>query len=103
MCIHLFNNFLFNYCSLPKEIAKMQFNEVEFRRKIKFAIENLYGMDSMVYPPFKAFEAIVRERILLLEEPVMTCLDLVIEELLKAVRACTRRVSDINYVNNILR
>lgn len=62
-------------------------------RKIKFAIENLYGMDSMVYSPFKAFEGVAREQILLFKEPIQICLDLVIDELLAAVQVCAKHVS----------
>lgn len=90
-----------HFTSLPGEIAEIQLNKRALRRKIMLAIENLYGIDSMVYAPFKAFEAIVREQILLLKKPVLACVELVIEELSKAVRACTRKVSAINLLNGI--
>lgn len=86
-------SFFHYYCSLPNEIAKIELNKGELRRKIVLAIENLYGIDSMVYAPFKAFETIVRQQISLLKEPVLACVDLVIKELSTAVRSCASRVS----------
>ena len=86
----IFYNFLNR---LPLEISKIKLKKGELQPKIRFAIENLYGIDSMVYAPFKAFEAIVRQQIELLKEPVLACTDLVIEELSKAVQICTERVS----------
>lgn len=88
-----FSTLFSHYCSLPNEIAKIEHKKGDSRRKIIIAIENLYGMDPMVYAPFKAFESIVRQQISLLKEPVLACVDLVIDELSKAVRICTRRVS----------
>lgn len=43
--------------------------------------------------PFKAFEAIVQERIPMLKPPIEKCVDLVIKELMRAVELCTKRVS----------
>lgn len=76
------------------EIQQIKFDKDALQHKIKFAIENLYGIDSMVYSPFKAFEGVAREQILLFKEPVQKCLDLVIDELIKAVRVCSVHVSN---------
>lgn len=63
-------------------------------QEIAKAIENLYGIDVGLYPPFKAFEGLVIKEIDRLEEPIIICIDLVVEELSKAVRFCTQQVSD---------
>lgn len=81
------------YFRLPSEIQKIELNEGEMWRKIRFSIENLYGIDSMVFSPFKAFEAVARKQILLLKEPIEKCLDLVIDKLCEAVEICSERVS----------
>lgn len=82
----------------------IELNKPQSQREIKIAIENLYGIDSMVYAQFKAFETIVREQILLLKEPVLTCVELVIAELNKGVRAVlTGRVCTNNFLNYKLR
>lgn len=40
-----------------------------------------------------AFEAIVKKQITQLKEPVLKCVDLVVQELSAVVRICTERVS----------
>lgn len=40
-----------------------------------------------------AFEAIVKKQISQLKEPVLKCVDLVVQELSAVVRVCTERVS----------
>lgn len=63
------------------------------RKEIGMAIEVLGGTDLGFDPPFRAFEVVVRKQILHLEQPIKTCVDLVIEELSNAVRTCTQKVS----------
>lgn len=45
-----------------------------------------------------AFEAIVKKQITQLKEPVLKCVDLVVQELSAVVRVCTERVSDFFFL-----
>lgn len=78
---------------LPAEIHNIQNDEKQVQQQINTNIENLYGTKGILYAPFMAFETVVRMQILQLEKPIMTCVDLVVEELSNAVRNCTQRVS----------
>lgn len=79
--------------SFPEKLSKIKYDESELRGKIATAINNLYGKDVISFAPFKAFEIIVREQVANLKEPIIKCIDLVVEELSKAVKFCTQRVS----------
>lgn len=67
------------------------------QREINYAIENLHGIQVGLYPPLMAFQVLVRKQISQLEQPIVLCVDLVIEELSNAVRTCTQRVSIYKY------
>lgn len=82
----------FIFISLPDEISKIQHKEVNLQDEIEMAIESLHGIRVILYAPFGAFEGIVRKQILQLEPPIAKCVGLVIDELSKAVRNCTKRV-----------
>lgn len=69
-------------------------------REINFAIRNIYGIRVVLFTPYMVFEALVREQISRLKEPIVVCIDLVVEELTAAVRNCTQRVS--NFIHNLL-
>lgn len=62
--------------------------------RIERAIENLYGIQLGLFPPFKAFDVLVKEEISRLEAPIIKCIDLVVGELSNAVQICTQSVSD---------
>lgn len=80
--------------SLPTQIYKIYNDKSKIQQEIYHAIENLHGINVGLYPPLMAFEAIVRMLISQLEEPIVLCVDIVIEELSNAVRSCTQRVSN---------
>lgn len=75
------------------EIVKMSCDEKELRREISFAIRNIHGIRVGLFTPDMAFEAIVKKQISQLKEPVLKCVDLVVQELSAVVRICTERVS----------
>lgn len=79
--------------SLRFEIVKMACDEKELRREISFAIRNIHGIRVGLFTPDMAFEAIVKRQIALLKEPVIKCVDLVVQELSVVVRMCTAKVS----------
>ncbi|XP_030381602.1 dynamin isoform X4 [Scaptodrosophila lebanonensis] len=75
------------------EIVKMACDEKELRREISFAIRNIHGIRVGLFTPDMAFEAIVKRQIALLKEPVIKCVDLVVQELSVVVRMCTDKMS----------
>lgn len=79
--------------SFPEELSKIKYDKKELRQRIATAINNLYGKDVISFTPFKAIETIVREQVSNLKEPIIKCIDLVVEELSKIVEFCTQRVS----------
>lgn len=76
------------------EIVKMCYDEKELRREISFAIRNTHGIRVGLFTPDMAFEAIVKKQIFQLKEPVVKCVDLVIQELSSVVRVCTDKVGE---------
>ncbi|XP_037935606.1 dynamin isoform X4 [Teleopsis dalmanni] len=75
------------------EIVKMACDEKELRREISFAIRNIHGIRVGLFTPDMAFEAIVKRQIAQLKEPVIKCVDLVVQELSVVVRMCTDKMS----------
>ncbi|XP_051864487.1 dynamin isoform X3 [Drosophila sulfurigaster albostrigata] len=75
------------------EIVKMACDEKELRREISFAIRNIHGIRVGLFTPDMAFEAIVKRQIALLKEPVIKCVDLVVQELSVVVRMCTDKMN----------
>lgn len=75
------------------EIVKMCCDEKELRREISFAIRNIHGIRVGLFTPDMAFEAIVKRQITQLKEPVIKCVDLVVQELSAVVRLCTDKMS----------
>lgn len=71
----------------------MSCDEKELRREISFAIRNIHGIRVGLFTPDMAFEAIVKKQIAMLREPILKCIDLVVQELSAVVRICTERVS----------
>lgn len=70
----------------------MSCDEKELRREISFAIRNIHGIRVGLFTPDMAFEAIVKKQIAQLKEPVLKCVDLVVQELSAVVRLCTDKV-----------
>lgn len=79
--------------SLRFEIVKMCCDEKELRREISFAIRNIHGIRVGLFTPDMAFEAIVKKQISQLKEPILKCIDLVVQELSTVVRLCTEKVT----------
>ncbi|CAD7086702.1 unnamed protein product [Hermetia illucens] len=75
------------------EIVKMSCDEKELRREISFAIRNIHGIRVGLFTPDMAFEAIVKKQIAQLKEPVLKCVDLVVQELSAVVRLCTDKMA----------
>ncbi|KAL9880413.1 dynamin-1 shibire isoform 4-T8 [Glossina fuscipes fuscipes] len=75
------------------EIVKMACDEKELRREISFAIRNIHGIRVGLFTPDMAFEAIVKRQIAQLKEPVIKCVDLVVQELSAVVRSCTDKMA----------
>lgn len=67
-------------------------DEKELRREISFAIRNIHGIRVGLFTPDMAFEAIVKKQISQLKEPILKCIDLVVQELCSVVRLCTEKV-----------
>lgn len=82
----------FEISSLRFEIVKMSCDEKELRREISFAIRNIHGIRVGLFTPDMAFEAIVKKQIAMLKEPILKCIDLVVQELSTVVRMCTEKV-----------
>lgn len=80
----------------------MSCDEKELRREISFAIRNIHGIRVGLFTPDMAFEAIVKRQIAQLKEPVIKCVDLVVQELSAVVRLCTDKVNNIYYQINEL-
>ena len=70
----------------------MSCDEKELRREISFAIRNIHGIRVGLFTPDMAFEAIVKKQISQLKEPILKCIDLVVQELSHVVRMCTEKV-----------
>lgn len=79
--------------SLRFEIVKMSCDEKDLRREISFAIRNIHGIRVGLFTPDMAFEAIVKKQIAQLKEPILKCIDLVVQELSSVVRLCTDKMS----------
>lgn len=75
-------------------------DEKELRREISFAIRNIHGIRVGLFTPDMAFEAIVKKQISQLKEPILKCIDLVVQELSAVVRICTEKVC-INQINRL--
>lgn len=88
-----FKNVLCLNCSFPKDLLRVSCEEEKLRAKIDTAIRNFNGVRINLYAPHMAFESIVKDEISELEGPFCTCVDMVVKELSKAVRLCTRQVS----------
>ncbi|KAG9279043.1 dynamin-2 isoform X3 [Astyanax mexicanus] len=79
----------------PFELVKIVFDEKELRREISHAIKNVHGVrqvETGLFTPDLAFEAIVKKQIVKLKEPCLKCIDLVIQELINTVRQCTNKL-----------
>lgn len=97
---HNISCFLFRNYSLRFEIVKMCCDEKELRREISFAIRNIHGIRVGLFTPDMAFEAIVKKQISQLKEPILKCIDLVVQELSAVVRLCTEKVNDHFNIHN---
>lgn len=75
----------------------MSCDEKDMRREISFAIRNIHGIRVGLFTPDMAFEAIVKKQIAQLKEPILKCIDLVVQELSSVVRLCTDKVSTIEF------
>lgn len=78
----------------------MSCDEKELRREISFAIRNIHGIRVGLFTPDMAFEAIVKKQISQLKEPILKCIDLVVQELSAVVRICTEKVCK-NQINRL--
>jgi len=70
----------------PYEIVRMDLDEKELRREIAVVIQNIHGVNTGLFIPDKAFDAIVKKQIERLKEPSIKCIDLVVQELTNVVR-----------------
>uniref|UniRef100_A0A5K3FCP6 dynamin GTPase n=2 Tax=Mesocestoides corti TaxID=53468 RepID=A0A5K3FCP6_MESCO len=77
---------------LPYALAMLQNDGEELRRDISFAIRNIHGIRSGLFTPDLAFETIVRKQIERMKEPSLTCVDLVVEELIQIVHDCANKM-----------
>ncbi|CAL8273741.1 unnamed protein product [Lota lota] len=80
----------------PFELVKIVFDEKELRREISHAIKNVHGVrqvETGLFTPDLAFEAIVKKQIVKLKTPCLKCIDLVIQELINTVRQCTNKLN----------
>uniref|UniRef100_A0A8C5D2E5 Interferon-induced GTP-binding protein Mx n=1 Tax=Gouania willdenowi TaxID=441366 RepID=A0A8C5D2E5_GOUWI len=73
---------------LPNELTKVQPDEIKLRREISYAIRNIHGVRTGLFPPDMAFEAIVKKQISWLKEPCNKFIDMVNEELITTVNQC---------------
>lgn len=77
----------------PYELAKMEFDEKELRRKIALAIRNIHGIRVGLFTPDMAFDAIVKDQIGNMREPSLKCVDLVVQELTNVLRKVAERMN----------
>lgn len=81
----------------PNEISKIEYDKNTLLDEITYAIKNLHGPRHVAHPPLMAFEVLVRKKIFELKDPIILCVDLVIEELRTAVRNCTEKVHHLHF------
>lgn len=62
---------------------------------INITIRNIHGIRCGLYSPQMAFEKFTEKQIQKLKSPITLIIDLVIEELMTAVRTCTQKVSNV--------
>lgn len=89
--LHILMNCLF--FSFPRGVTAVQLNEARLRHDINFAVRNIFGARSYLFTPYMVFEAVMRKQVERLKEPVLACIDSVVEQLTSAVRNCTKHVS----------
>nr|CDS33423.1 dynamin 1 [Hymenolepis microstoma] len=77
---------------LPYALAMLHNDSEELRRDISFAIRNIHGIRSGLFTPDLAFETIVRKQIERMKDPSLTCVDLVVEELIQIVHDCAAKM-----------
>lgn len=83
---------------MPKEIAKIGYAKKETLNEIDMAIRNIHGIRVGLFSPQMAFEKFSEIQISKLKVPITLCINLVIDELLSAVRTCTKKVCNYNAV-----
>lgn len=66
------------------------------KKNISFVTENAIAYRGVIFPPINAFEYIIQNLISDLEEPVIECVKLVMDELLTAVQKATCKVCKKN-------
>ncbi|KAM7540128.1 hypothetical protein Aperf_G00000032930 [Anoplocephala perfoliata] len=84
---------------LPYALAMLQNDSEELRSDISFAIRNIHGIRSGLFTPDLAFETIVRRQIERMKDPSLTCVDLVVEELIQIVHDCANKVVHVSLSN----
>ncbi|XP_044729095.1 dynamin isoform X5 [Chrysoperla carnea] len=75
------------------ELVKMEIDEKVLRNEISYAIRNIHGIRVGLFTPDMAFEAIVKKQIERLREPIIKCVDLVVQELSNVIRICTEKMA----------
>jgi dynamin GTPase len=71
----------------------MDFDDMELRREISYAIKNTHGIRNGLFTPDVAFEVIVRKEIDKLKIPALKCIELVVAELSNIIHKLTNTVS----------
>ena len=84
------------FYSFSQEISEINFDDSAISKEIHFAIRNAYGYLPGEFEPYNVFECFVRKQIDQLEGPIRECIDLVVEELISAVRKSTEQVSNFS-------
>lgn len=78
---------------MAKEIEKIKFEEKKTLEEIDRTIRNINGIRCGLYSPQMAFEKFTEKQIEKMKAPIALIINLVIEDLTKAVRKCVQKVS----------
>lgn len=82
--------------SFPRGIAAVKLDEGKMRHEIYVSVCNINGFRPQLFTSYMAFENLMKRDIERLKEPVVVCIDSVVEQLTSAVRNCTKHVSVLN-------
>lgn len=86
--------FTFKYIfRLPTLISQIHYDVDEIKARLNISIQNIHGINTNLFTPHVAFVAVAKTQIEKLREPIAVCINLVLDELLIAIRLCTKHVS----------
>ncbi|CAF4167209.1 unnamed protein product [Rotaria sp. Silwood2] len=91
---------IFKY-RFPSELAKADLQDKDMRNQLVLAIKNIRGFRAGIFTPDEAFEYIVQMQIAKFEEPILTCVDMVISELKKIIHEVTNKLKRYPFLQRV--